>query len=647
MLKNCIQFNFRKITNGLKPVNLYNLQKLDYAANNLKNNFLKYSHFFFSNKIVNFPFKNFSTNDEQDTHNHSSKEVDEMFIKDSPNEILPIKQKIADLIAENEEFQEYNRMVNMVKTLSSEFDLDKFKEVIAYINDNQVTDVFLFKQFESIFIQNLNLIDYQAKATCVLMLGDYVNKKKTSFQEENWLKILKDFQGLVELIGFNEYYNYIITFDRLFNKKKVHDLGGKYTKEFDYFITFQNMTLFNSGKIEMKKLDDIFLFSKLTHNGVLKMSNISDNVWFSINKIVQTYASEMNIYELLIITSLFINYQEVSGKAIHILSDAIREVNNYLYSLINNFDLLDYQEQENIINYADNLFNYFSLFMYVKRSKEEPNLNNFEFLKSLIKIYTEKLKSKNHDFMIFKEFRILQLLSKEVKYRDQEFWSLIAEKTMEYINKDFMKILNDIFPKRLLKNSTMSDEDKARFQEKCDMQLLLYIGMIVETFTSADYVDKDFWDVIFQKVDHFANFKTRDIFVILNFISLGCKKMYKKENFTEIWGMFINLLDPKVQPIFLNKDVVDFLVKMNNYKEHREYREHKESSERATIKIEDLNKSLNALFLNPVQNATGSIDVPYIKLFSSFFFLIENKIKDDEKVKDLKFNNLLFYFFRC
>lgn len=642
MLKNFIQFNFRKITNGNKLVNLNILQKLDYGAKNKKNNFFRCSHFLFSNKFVNFPFKNFSTNDEQDSHNQTSKEIDEMFIKDAPNEILPMKQKIANLIAENEEFQEYNKMVNMVKTLTSEFDLEKFKEVITYINDNQVTDVFLFKQFESIFIQNLNLVDYQTKSTCVLMLGDYVNKKKTSFQEENWLKILKDFQGLVESIGFNEYYNYIITFDRLFNKKKVHDLGGKYTREFDNFISFQNISLFNSGKIEMKKLDDIFLFSKLTHNGVLKMSNISDNIWFSINKIVQTYANEMNIYELLIITSLFINYQEVSGKAIHILTDAIREVNNYLFSLMKNFDLLDYQEQENIINYADNLFNYFSLFMYIKKNKEESNLNNFEFLKSLIKIYTEKLKSKNHDFMIFKEFRILQLLSKEVKYRDQEFWSLIAEKTMEYINKDFMKILNDIFPKRLLKNSTMSDEDKARFQEKCDMQLLLYIGMIVETFTSADYVDKHFWEVIFQKVDHFANFKTRDIFVILNFISLGCKKMYKKDNFKEIWEMFINLLDPKVRPIFLNKDVVDFLVKMNNYKENREFKEYKESSEKNTIKLEDLNKSLNALFLNPVQNVTCSTDVPYIKLFSSFFFLIENKIKDDEKVKNYKF--FKFYF---
>ena len=251
-------------------------------------------------------------------------------------------------------------------------------------------------------------------------------------------------------------------------------------------------------------------------------------------------------------------------------------------------------------------------------------------MKSLIKIYTEKLKSKNHDFMIFKEFRILQLLAKEVKYRDQEFWALVADKTMEYINKDFMKILNDIFPKRLLKNSSMNDEDKARFQEKCDMQLLLYIGMIVETFTSAEYTNKDFWDVIFQKVDHFANFKTRDIFVILNFISLGCKRMYKKENFVEIWEMFINLLDPKVKPIFLNKEVVDFLVKMNNNKE-KNY-----ESTNSVIKIDDLNKCLNALFLNqPV-----SSDVPYIKLFSSFnglhfviFIFVIFTFKDRERIQ--------------
>ena len=409
--------------------------------------------------------KNFNSRSEKTEENQNEeKSVEDLFIGEQSigNEILPIKQKITNLIVENGKYQEYDNMINISKILLTDFDLDKFKILVNYINDNGINDVHLFKQFELVFIKNLNSMDYITKSNCVVMLGNFVNKKKSSFQEENWFLILKDFQSMIHYMNFAEYYSYIITFDRLI-KKKLHESQGnaKYSREFENFFTFQNMQLFNSGKIPLKTMEDVYLFSKLTHSRLIKISNVSESIWLEINKIVKVNVHEMAIYECLIITSLFINYQEISGKANIILPDSIIEVNNYLISILTNYELLEHADKEVVINYADNIFNYFAMFGYHRNKAENSPISSV--ISSLINIYTEKLKSDNPDFMIFKEFRILQLLSKDIGYKNEEFWNLAADKTLEYIDKDFMKILNDIFPKKMLRNSSMTDDDKIRF----------------------------------------------------------------------------------------------------------------------------------------------------------------------------------------
>lgn len=599
---------------------------------------------------------------EQSDNSHPRKSTNEIFIEEEDNvdnnEVFPIKQKIEDLIAENEEFLEYKRILNTAKSLINDFDLDKFKIVVTYITDNQVTDSFLYKEFESIFVKNLNQIDYITKATCVVMLGDAVHKKKLSFEEENWLTILKDFQVLLPYMSFTEYYNYIVTFDRLFVKKMVQMQGGKYNREFENFISFQNMNLFNSGKVNLSKIDDVFLFSKLTHSQILKMGNINENIWTNLNRIIQANASELTIYETLIITSLIISFQEVSGKAHVFLADAITEINAYISSLLLNFDLLDFEEQENLINYADNIFNYYVMFIFPREypSKDPtnytytnpysaPSAANSPILSILIQIYTDKLKSKDSDFMIFKEYRILQLLAKLVDYKDPDFWSLAADKTLDYMSKDFIKIFNDIFPKRLLKNSAMTEEDKIRLQEKSDIQILIYVSMIVETFSSAEYANLEFWNSLFLKVDHFAHFKNKDILVILNFITLGCKKLYKKEMFKEVWEMFTDLLDPKLRGIFRNREIVDFLIKVySNNKFDTESNISRTSTEgkkdNQSINLDELNRCLNLLFFQPEENnrshsstLSTTSETSHVKMFSFFFSIIENKIKNNNKVR--------------
>ena len=145
-----------------KTTNLFNNFTNNQTINNTNHNsrFTKFTSLkYFSSKLNTNKSNSDDPEGEEDSPSPPRKNVDHMFHKDSESssEFLPIKKKIEDLIAENEEYKEYNRILNMTKNLQNEFDLDKFREVVNYISDNQVTDVFLFKQFESIFIKNLNM----------------------------------------------------------------------------------------------------------------------------------------------------------------------------------------------------------------------------------------------------------------------------------------------------------------------------------------------------------------------------------------------------------------------------------------------------------------------------------------------------------
>ena len=566
---------------------------------------------------LGLPLKHYSQENSSD---------DNLFISENTTkEFFPIQKKILeDLIAESEEYAEYNSILQILRDFSgsSEFSLDKFKLVVNYIIENQPVDSVMCKLFESVFLKNLNTIDYQTKSNSVMLIGEQIDKKKLQFQEDHWMLILKDFQKLVENMNFQDYYNYITTFDKLFVKRTTSDYS-KYFREFENFLQVGNLNIFNSGSIKIDKLSDLILFSKLTHNGILKISNISDIVWFQIGKVIQNNAHEMNIYEVLVATSLFINLHEVTGKTNFLLAEALTEVNTILYFMIKKFDL-NYYILFMYTNGGDklNIFNSYSRTNLDKTS----NANNSQvndsflpedsFLQTLIRIYTSQIKNKE-DLVVFKEFRVLHFLAREVRYKEIEFWNIIANKILEFMSNDFIKIKNDIMPKKLLSNSSMSSEEKMRYLDKCNMQLMVYVGMIIETFGNVNYTAPEFWDPFLQKVNEFVNFKNKDIFTVLNFVSLGCRRIYKKEIFSDVWDKLIALMDSKLKQILKHKQIVDFVIKVNTY-----------ASKNEPINLEELNLCLNKLFLS--QNEPS--DITPIKLFSTFFGLMESKVKEDEKV---------------
>jgi hypothetical protein len=573
------------------------------------------------------------------------------------NSDLPSLESINSKViseTENEEAKKYKLIMEIIKGLTIEFKLDFFHDVIDYINENGVTDVFLFRQFEIIFVSNLNLIDYTTKSVCVTMLGDFINKKKTAFNEDNWLKILRDFQLIFEDLKFADYYHYLTTFDRLFIWKRVQENNGKYNREFENYISQIKLQNFNSGKVAIQTVEDIFMLAKLTHSGVINITSIGGLIWSQINEVVARNSSELSIYELIVITTLFINFLEVNNmNSQYLLTQGIRRLNKEIHSLIINYDLCDGVEKANILESSDSIFYYFVLLKnfekkmkfrifnkkgFKEKEKENAMSDNEnteqdfklpmgnDFLNKIIQIYTDKLLSKNHDFMLIKEIRILIFLAMEVEYTNEEFWSMTAEKTLEFINKDFTRIINEIFPKRIAKNS-LSEEEKMRMLEKSDIKILNQVGCVIATFSYAGYTDFNFWELLLQKLEAFANLKSRSAQVMLFFISSWCKKLYQKEAFILVWDLLVDMMDPNIKGLFINREIVHLLLKIIDL----EYEKHG-----STLEIGILNKCISGLFTETQTN-----DLNQIKLFSQFFFIVENVVKNDEKLLRILANTLV------
>lgn len=404
--------------------------------------------------------------------------------------------------------------------------------------------------------------------------------------------------------------------------------NAKYSRAFENFMTHENIQFFNSGKIQFRKLEDLILFSSLTHNQILKINHIKIKIWHIINKTIKDNADQMSINLALIIPSLLIHCYEAFGNDIYLtLPDAIKETNKYLMFLFNNFEMLDYTDEVNLTNFSDNIFYYYSLFMHeTDNPLDDKQTGKYEsFLKNLMKIYSIKIKTKPN-FNLFQEIRILNLMAKDLKFRDPEFWHSTAKKVADFLQKDFVKILNEIFPKRLKNSAMNSQEENMKFQEISNMSILFYSGVILETFVYAEYLNDDFWDILIDKLDKYANFKAKESYLSLQFISFRCRRLYSdttNSKYNAIWKKFVNILEPNMREICKHKELLDFLIKFH-FDKFSSKTEH-------FINLDELNTCLNNIVYSQIE-INENENISHLTVFITFFKLIEVKLYDD-KVK--------------
>lgn len=478
----------------------------------------------------------------------------------------------------NEEFSEYKKTIENIYFLTRQFSIKKFREVINYVLENPIEDYSILRKLEEVFVEKIREIDCNTKSELVLMLAKNLHKKKMKFNENSWFQIFKDFQSLLEMnvLSFKDYYNYTIAFEKI--KNIIFAARPRYMNEFERFIHHDNLTMINSGRVKLAHLEDLILLSSLIHAKIFSITSISDSVWISLNDFIVKNSLKLNINSLLVLTTLLINYSEVSTKAPVLLGDAINEIAKFINLVFTNFEFLDDHEKMNIINFSDSLFNFYLIFIHSNTHNHKADMykntdefagNKFDFnlsndgflIKNLISLYFQKIKLQNN-FNFFHELRILIFLSKEIKYFDQEFWSECAKSLKSFLKIDFLTKISDILPKRI-GSGTSSAKARANAIEIEEMSKLFYYGVIIEVFSTVNYYEGDFWNCIFDKFDEIVPMSKKDPLILLQFISLHCKKLYKNRKFDKMYERLVNKFSPEFKRIFINREILDFLIGVN------------------------------------------------------------------------------------
>lgn len=536
-----------------------------------------------TNLHPNDPFRNFF----EESNSKNKTELLEKFkkqkTKNLTNNIIDKKENLAsknkdeNKYNKNEDFSEYQIAIETIYYIGKEFDLEKLKYLIDYMLENPLDDGLFLRKLEFVLIENLNRIDCKSKSNLVLIMGKSLQKKKLKYNEKAWDHIFRDFQSLVELpiLKFKDFYNYNMAFEKI--KKNIFASRPSFLGDFERFVNYDNLSFLNTGKIKLENIDDIILLSSLIHSKIYTFNSISDSVWLSINNLILKNFLKLNINTLLVMTTLLINFSEVSPKVPIILKDTIEELNKFINLVFINFEFLNENEKVNLINFSDSLFNFYLIFIHsnnnlhkssniyqsleLARKKNNTIVNNDDFLiQNFIKLYSEKIKLHNH-FNFFHELRILIFLSKELKYFDTEFWTLCGDNIKKFLKFDFISKLSDILPKRI--GTGISSQSRASTIEIEEMSKLFYYGVIIEVFSTVSHYDKDFWEAVFDKFDEIVPISKKDPLILLQFISLHCKKLYRNKRYFKIYELLVNKFSPEFKRIFINREILDYLIGVN------------------------------------------------------------------------------------
>jgi hypothetical protein len=136
----------------------------------------------------------------------------------------------------------------------------------------------------------------------------------------------------------------------------------------------------------------------------------------------------------------------------------------------------------------------------------------------------------------------------------------------------------------------------------------------MDTFASAQYTDEVFWNVFFKRFEEFTAISTREPMLVLNFLFLNGKKMLRSEN--GIYNLFTGLFEPTFKQILLDRDLTDYLIKINfmNF----------------DIDTDTFNKNISNLFIN-----NDDKDVNNLSLYFTLMKLLD-KVYSVKNLQSLK-----------
>ena len=454
-------------------------------------------------------------------------------------------------ISLNNDYKDYFKMISLTKELSKIFSHEKFEVVINFLSENSYfNNSNLIKDFESIYIKNIDNIEGDLMKKSIVYLSKKVISETIEFDDNNWEIIFNTFTKLKFLT--TDCYFHTLNSLNLLNKhlnskldKSKADIS-QFLSKYQVFLVRDNSRLFNNIVV-INSLEDIFILSKLFHNKTLHLSYVSDHQISQINHVIKENKSKLNIKISVVIPCIMILHQEQAGriKTSILFKDAIPIMNNHLFFLFNNYDFLEEHDRSMIDNLSDSLL--FYSYLHFKPNDFKQIFNK------LINSYFNRIK---HDENInwLSELRLLMIISNECDYKDYSFWNEVFVQLRLFVLTDFEASIRKIY-----KNHIKSITDSKGYNNTHQITGLLYIGVMVELASSVP-IDIKHWEFIIDTLKRNTNFKQKDIFYNLQFIFIHCHKLYQSKSLTFVWKQMTEIFNTKIKRILNEERALSFFI---------------------------------------------------------------------------------------
>lgn len=492
----------------------------------------------------------------------------------------------------SETLKKYFQVINFTSELKTHFCFDKFKFAVDFMIENEfLNNQSILKDLEVIFIKNMDRIQTSMRAMMINFLSKKIITELLNFEDKNWVRIFNEFFYNQKSIPIDDFYNSITSIDNLVKhivaklSKKVIETS-EFPKLYTKFLNRECTKIFNSNVV-INSLENIILFSKLVHFKIINMPAISDQVFYNINNVIVCNKNNIILRSGLVLPCILVLHQEIVGtmRTQVVFSEGIKVINDHLFFVYTNYELLENNDKEYLDKFSDNLFYY--CFKFMDKKSLEIIFNK------LVYSYYNRIK-KEDSINWLNEISMLQIISHVLKYHNKDFWELVFSKLRVFLLNDFEDTIKkqlDGKPKSLTydKDSRFNDKISKRTTNKeqalQNISGLFYIGIIIE-IAAAVTLDANHWDFIINSLKRNINFKQKDLFFSIQFIFFYCKEVYSNPRLNQVWKKMIQVFDPKLTRIFDNFTIAEFFVdSIFQFK---------------PVNAENLSNIINRLFLNPV-----------------------------------------------
>lgn len=462
---------------------------------------------------------------------------------------------------EANDYNQYMKVVDMAGKLKKVFDASKFKYVMDYLQNNQqIQNQALIKSLEQIFVRNLNCLESTAKSEFVLFFSRQYQGNITSLKADDelgWLALLDDFESQKSM-RFEAYYNYICAFSKMAGLFTSLKAGAEVTSEFagkhSKFMAHDNAHMLNTSAV-ISGASDLILLSKLIQAQIVQFSHVSDFTWRHINFLVWS-EGQLNLKLGLVLPALLIiHYESSPSKTKVLFMETVAKLNDYVFFLYSNFELLDAEERESLEKFADTIL--FYSFIFMERDKFD------QICPGIVHAYHLSIKGREERNWV-NEMKILLILAKEVGCADKDFWTDICLLLNEFITNDFHSTMKDLFPskrKKLIEAKSTGKSKKYQASDETSITSIFYVGLLIEVFSAVKFTQASSWHLTTQLLAGLKVLESKDIFFNLQFISIHCASLYSDPLlFENVWLGIIPIFNPKLQRFLYDRQVIEFIV---------------------------------------------------------------------------------------